>query len=130
MDDSDARIDALIAQKGTDTDMACVIHAIEPERYIYYGDQAWAVRHPTTPTWIPDKHGLLVWDEVQLWMGQKLLQRALYWKTRADETTDPLERYEFSRNSDVLMGISYQLRKPTYRKSLLEELKIYYVVKQ
>lgn len=130
--ESDARIDTLISNKGSDADMARLVHDIEPTRYKYLGDQRWAVFYPSKETWIPDKQGLIVWDEIQLWMGQKLMQRALYWKTLADApTTDALQRYEYSRNADILIQISQSLHKrPNYRKELLEELKIFYVVNQ
>lgn len=130
--ESDARIDQLISNKGTDADMARVIYSLEPTRYKYIGEQEWAVFSPSKNTWIPDKQGFIVWDEVQLWLGQKVMQRALYWKTLADApTTDALQRYEYSRNADILIQIFQGLyKRPNYRKELLQELKIFYIGNQ
>jgi hypothetical protein len=127
--ESDSRIDALISHKGTDNDIACLVHTIEPNRYKYIGDEQWSFYNPTKASWNPDEKGTMVWNDVQLWFGQKLLQRALYWKTLADEHyADKVKRYEYERHSDILMKIVHQLQKPSYRKHLMGELKIYYVV--
>jgi hypothetical protein len=129
--ESDSRIDALLSHKGTDNDIASLVHEIEPGRYKYLGNKEWSMFNLHKNEWMPDEKGNQVWNDVQLWFGQKLLQRALYWKTLADTNTgDKIKRYEYSRYSDILMKIVHQLQKPSYQKHLLGELKIYYVVNQ
>jgi len=119
-------LDRLLRNRGTDTDMAAVIYELEPKRYAYIGEQMWL-----SATQTKDPNGLMVWDDLQTWFGKRLVERGCYWQSRACEsepTSD--EHYDCSRNAMIFMDIFQRLHKNTYRKQLLEELKIYYIDKK
>lgn len=120
------RLDRLLKNRGTDTDIASVVYELEPTRYTYLGEHVWLDATNTR-----DPNGLAVWDDLQTWFGKRLVERGCYWQTEAcnaDPTSDTY--YNCSRNAMIYMDIFQRLHKNTYRKQLLEELKIYYIDKK
>ena len=119
-------LDRLLGNRGTDTDIASVIYELEPERYVYLGENIWLNAAKTK-----DPHGMTLWTDLQTWFGKRLVERGCYWQTRTCEAVPKTEEhYDCSRNALIFMNLFQRLHRSSYRKQLLEELKIYYVVKK
>jgi hypothetical protein len=125
-----AWLDSILSSRGLDADVANVIYQLKPEGYVYDGDQSWRIYVPSRQTWNTDLNGKLIWEDIQLWFPPRLMTRALYWKTLSDAATDPMQKYEMGRNFEIFMAVVQKFQKLSYRKPLMEELKIYYVSKQ
>ena len=130
----DVLLDSLIGNKGLDSDVAKVIYELFKGKYRYVGNAKWEYKTDGCE-WKEDSRAERLWIDIMAFSNNALIHRAIFWdnqnndlkKQSIDHPEVKIQMDENTYKSITLLQIARKFKHASYKKTLLQELKAYFV---